>query len=461
MAGVAQFGNSRDYLILEKATRAKAQSRQIVAQIDQIYQELEESDRGWPISDGQEVVMAHLLGRKGTHTGKAYQLEVKLDSFVAQMRQEYPKLEIPTLTNGTKKKFLAVSTNQYQNRDFAQYNFGNVSLAAALATLTNLQMKVLRIERQIVCHADQIADSPGSFSKIRAVAVPAARRVIAGSPYQARLFLGDELHNFEVQRTATFSEGKVDLAWWEAKVEFTAQASDYDQHGNAHQAWEADIRLRTAENGDTTWSIPTNYTVVKPTIVVGLDSGPQLYLGCANPVNVGAPELGAAFAPTFTATGAGLIMGKVPGELVLVPHAPLVELQVSNAGAWLSTERFRVVLIPRPLLKVVGLDLKLGGPCPASVTVVAQAEPSFAATLPQDARYQVAELEVTLLRANQALGRAKGAAIATLGTLRAHAREGDHLLIEVKKLQRINFQGRTEPVTMPAEQRVFHYWIGK
>jgi len=76
---------------------------------------------------------------------------------------------------------------------------------------------------------------------------------------------------------------------------------------------------------------------------------------------------------------------------------------------------------------------------------------SFAQFLPKDARYRVTGYDVFLGRGSRPVQTlsSNGPTI-NLSAIAAKARPGDRIVIEVKKVQRMNFRGQTETVRMPS-----------
>jgi hypothetical protein len=80
----------------------------------------------------------------------------------------------------------------------------------------------------------------------------------------------------------------------------------------------------------------------------------------------------------------------------------------------------------------------------------------FATFLPDDARYRVTRYEVTLVRGKRPAMptiNVSGPDI-NLNAVVNSAREGDRLYIEVKEVQRMNFQGNTEQVNVSKQFNV-------
>ena len=75
---------------------------------------------------------------------------------------------------------------------------------------------------------------------------------------------------------------------------------------------------------------------------------------------------------------------------------------------------------------------------------------SFKTFLPKDARYRVSGWEVTLARGKRPVAPpAKvGKESFAVGNLMKKAKAGDSIVVEVKRVQRMNFQGKTENVNV-------------
>ena len=85
-----------------------------------------------------------------------------------------------------------------------------------------------------------------------------------------------------------------------------------------------------------------------------------------------------------------------------------------------------------------------------SITMRAIPDPGFATFLPDDARFRVSRFEVTLARGKRpvqptvSINGPQG----DISNLANSARADDRLFVEVKGVQRQNFQGKVEDVNM-------------
>ncbi len=79
----------------------------------------------------------------------------------------------------------------------------------------------------------------------------------------------------------------------------------------------------------------------------------------------------------------------------------------------------------------------------------------FKTFLPKDARYRVTDAEIVLARGSRPVGKAKlSNQSANLSSLMSKAKPGDRLVIDIKRVQRMNFQNKTENVAIGSSSSV-------
>ncbi len=300
--------------------------------------------------------------------------------------------------------------------------------------------------------AQKVGGSVIVFDKIGAFASAESNTVAAGTKYKGELFLTASASGLNPSMTLNGSplpvgpDGK-------GKVEFTARPGNFDKDGNAKSTWTGTIRFK--QNGrDTTFKVTVPYTVTKPVMQIQSASIQALYFRCGNKLSVNVPALGAQYDPSFSATGAATIKGATKGEVTLIPNASEVTLSVSSGGNPIGSQKFEVRRIPKPDIQCwVGgrpANEKQGTPITAvrNMNLKAIPDASFATFLPDDARFRVSRYEVTLVRGKRPAIPAiqVSGPNADLSSVVNAAREGDRLYIEVKGVQRQNFQGNVEDV---------------
>jgi len=88
-------------------------------------------------------------------------------------------------------------------------------------------------------------------------------------------------------------------------------------------------------------------------------------------------------------------------------------------------------------------------PGPRGLEVRAVADESFKTFLPKDARYRVVQWEISLARGSRALKTKRmDSQDVSLNDFIPLARSGDRLVIEIKRVERLNFKGEIEVVKL-------------
>lgn len=183
-----------------------------------------------------------------------------------------------------------------------------------------------------------------------------------------------------------------------------------------------------------------------------LGSDSPLYVESENTVEFFATQMGGDYTITLeNITGGRVIQESEPHTWTLVPADETFSFDVVAASA-LRTERFEqtslaVALTPMVTIRILGgdgreVDVKRGlSSPPRMLQIAASPDPLFANRYPSDARYRVAEAEVTLARGSRPIARVTVSERASLSSLVGYARPGDRLVVEVKNVQRKNFAG--------------------
>ena len=193
-----------------------------------------------------------------------------------------------------------------------------------------------------------------------------------------------------------------------------------------------------------------SYKVAKPTYSIDAGSIPPLYLSCKNILSFQSPQLGALWNPSFNGTGAEFLQGGKKGNVIIVPNNKTVSMNVSNLGNIMGTEVLPVRKVPRPRLEyyingqLADEKRGVGASMTRSIEIRAVADESFSSVAPDDANFRVSEALVYLARGSRPVGSPVplSGPSASLARLAQQAQPGDRLLIEVKGVQRKNFQGK-------------------
>ena len=461
-AVVKNRNQPRDVAVLKASEEIRAKTKETVEYLRDVRDKLvtaagnaKGSNEYKDVSAEDKVAMT-MLG--ASRNGLAYPLKDKLNSYSEYIRQYVPGAAPLALDPKDDKM---VTEKEQKGKNFAELNFENTPLVAALAVLSQKETEVLKYEADALQkQAEKVGAKTIVFDKIGAFASAESNTVAAGTKYKAELFLTAFATGLRPTMTLNGSPLSVDQSTGHGKVEFTARPGSFDKDGNAKASWNGTVRVNT--NGrDTTFKVLVPYTITKPVMQVQSASVQALYLNCGNKLNVQVPALGAQYKPSFSASGAAVIPGAQKGEVTLVPNGREVTLNVASEGNAIGSQTFKVRQIPRPEIKcfVGGREAneRQGTPGTAVRNLQMRAIPdeSFANFLPEDARYRVSSYEIVLVRGRRPAlpPRTVNSQSADLSDIVNAYHEGDRLNIEVKQVQRLNFRNQVEDVRV---SRIFN-----
>ena len=460
-AVVKNQNQARDLAVLKQSEEIRSKTKDVITYLREVRQQLlKATDNTGPEMtnlSGEDKVAITMLG--GKQNGVAYKtLKPKLNEYAEYIKQFVPDAGPLAIDARDDKR---VTEKSQKSKNFAELNFENTPVVAALATISQKETEILKLEADALQkQAEKVGAKTIVFDKIGAFASAESNTVAAGTKYKAELFLTASASSISPRMTlngsplSVSSEGK-------GKVEFTARPGSFDASGNAKASWTGTIRFN--QNGrDTTFTVKVPYTISKPVMQIQSASVQALYFKCGNKLNVSVPALGAQYKPGFSASGAAVLQGAKLGDVTLVPNSREVTLNVSSGGNAIGSQTFQVRPIPKPEIKcfVGGREAneKQGTPGTAVRSMQLRAIPDagFATFLPDDARYRVSRYEVTLVRGKRPAMPTKtiSGPTANLGDVVDSYREGDRLYIEVKEVQRQNFQGNVEPVSVSKQFNV-------
>ena len=445
---------ARDKSVLVQSEEIRSKTKELVSYLRGVREQLLKAT-GNTATDvnnmsGEDKVAITMLG--GKQNGIAYAtLKPKLNEYAAYMKQFVPDAA-PLALDGKED---ARVTKDQRTKNFAELNFENTPVVAALATISQKETEILELEAEALRkQAEKVGAKTIVFDKIGAFASAESNTVAAGTKYKAELFLTASASSISPRMTLNGSSLSVGPDG-KGKVEFTARPGGFDASGNAKSSWTGTIRFN--QNGrDTTFIVKVPYTITKPVMQIQSASVQALYFKCGNKLNVSVPALGAQYKPGFSASGASVLPGAKLGDVTLIPNSKEVTLNVSSGGNAIGSQTFQVRPIPKPTIECfVGgrpVNEKQGTPGTAvrSMNLRAIPDAGFATFLPDDARYRVSRYEVTLVRGRRPALPTKtiSGPTADLSDVVNAYREGDRIYVEVKEVQRQNFQGNVETVNI-------------
>ncbi|HEY8400139.1 MAG TPA: gliding motility protein GldM [Cytophagaceae bacterium] len=459
---VADNGNKpHEQVYVKNAEEVRKKTDAIISRMNKLRDELiqltggTEEDGNYKGGKNEDEVAILMIGPEGSKSGEGYKLKDELNQYADFLTKiTNNQVKVPKLALDGKEDPMFKNDKEQAGKDFAQLNFAQTPMVAALAVLAQKQSEILKYENEVLSHlAAQVGAADLKFDQVIAMVRPASKVVAAGTKYEAEMFLAASASTITPTMTARGQSIPVDPKSKLGKVSFTASASSYDSEGMSKQKWEGTVTFKF-KGQDTTFKVIEEYFVAKPVIQVQSASVQALYRNCGNELNVQVPALGSTYNPSFTATGAKVVPGK-GGIVTVIPTGSSVRLNVSSNGNAIGYQDFKVRLIPKPEIQAVSngkpVDEKKGMAAPGPRSIVMQAIPdeSFKAFLPKDARYRVVEWECILVRGKRPVSTQRfTSATGNLSAFAAQAQPGDRILIEVKKVLRTNFLNQDEEVNL-------------
>ncbi|WP_266367547.1 type IX secretion system motor protein PorM/GldM [Tellurirhabdus rosea] len=457
---VSKSGNrATDLAVVKQADEVRQLTSSIIGDIDAIKQQLINDAGGGLDEEGHiknpseedKVAITMIGGRKN---GKAYELQQKLNQYAQKLNQYNPTAKFGALAVDANEDPVASRAKDQRNKDFAELNFEQTPVPAALAVLSQKQSEIRRMEGQTLDYlATKVGAQDVKFDKIMAMLSMESKVVVAGTKFKGEMFLAASSSG--IQPRMSLNGGSVRMQDGRGIIEFTAQGGAYDKNGLARRVLTGAITYTTPAGENKTVNLNQEYFVAKPSYQIETGTMPPLYFECANRLSIQSPQLGALWNPSFSPQGAAVLAGGERGKITIVPSSNQVALTISNQGNVLGTERFRVNRVPRPTLQYYAggslVDERRGMSASAvrSIRVQAVADESFKNYSPEDANFRVNGVTVSLARGNRRVAgvqlSGEGGSVASLA---AQAQPGDRYVIEVEQVQRRNFRGEIKEVNM-------------
>lgn len=404
--------------------------------------------KGAPEETQVEVLMLGASPGKG----KAYELKKRLDEHVSFLNKTHWIKFQPMALDGKEDPMLQHHPDQRQ-KDFAELNFGQTPLVASLATLSEMEARLSTMKSvALTAISDSIGAGDYKFDRLVPMVRPNSKVVVAGTKYDAQLFMTATSSTQKPQMEAEGQKLTVDNAGM-GKLSFTASGGNYNEDGFVKKTWKGRITLKQPNGKDTTYAFTEDYLVAKPTLRIQSGVIKALYRNCGNVLDIQVPSLGADYRPSIIATGSEVVTSDKKGVVTVIPKNPEAIVKVSSNGLFIGEEKYRVKLIPlpriearvrnRPINPIQGVgkdDLRF-------LTFQIIPDKEFAERLPRDARYALSAGKITLARLKTRVKEIdlKGA---NMSSIIGEANAGDRLVIEVTKVLRKNYKDEEETVNV-------------
>ncbi len=455
---------------VKRAEALKKETVKLITEIDKVKRQLINEagggidERTGSVKNPKEETKVEELMIGGNKNGLGYNLGPKLNAYSDYLYKEFkdknfqkpksPEDEgfFPYLAVGNENNPLYKFQPIQRDKDFVEANFGQTPVVAALAVLTQKQNEIVRYEQMVLKALGAVETKEIKFDKVIAFASAESNTVARGTEYTADLLL---------TATSSRTDMKMYVNGNPIRVKDGVGDVTITPTSTGEASWSGEIKLNL-KGKDTTFKIKKEYKVVEPVLLVLSKSKFPLYQNCANPLETSVPALGAAYQPAFGSNNGSAVPGAKLGEVTLYPRnlGPCV-LSVSSGGKPVGTTEFVVRPVPPPdivLSNRTGTTvINVENPIPANipgVSIQAKAEPTFAATLPNEAKYRVTQLEVKQFRGGRAIksSRFNGGVVALN---QFPTKPGDAFQIKVMGVQRVNSRGEILPVKLRDYLRSF------
>ncbi len=449
-----------EVILAKKAVDLHAQTTELTKEIRNLKMQLIQQSGGLDetgnlVGAKEETEVEVLMVGSGVQKGKAYALKKKLNDYVSFVNQQFQTSYKPLALDANEDDVYKNHADQ-KNKDFAQVNFAQTPLAAALAVLSEIETNVLSIENKVLVKtSEKVGAEDFKFDKLIPMVRAQSHFVPAGTPYQAEVFLAATSSSVKPQISVGSSVLSVDEEGI-GRYKQMAAGGAYDQNGMLKRTWKADIKMRKPDGSDTLIHVSQEYTVVKPVVQYNSVAMKGLYKGCGNKMDVLVPALGAYYNPEFSAEGAVVKKLTGQGKIIILPQAARVNLKVKNQGQLIEDKVFAVKLVPKPDVEVkvnnkpvnVTVGVEAGSLRNVSIKIIP--DPDFKETQPEDAYYEVVEWKLRVARwKNSVLNETLKSPQYVFGGNAGKINPNDRLMIEVTKVRRRNYLGQWEEVNMP------------
>ncbi len=458
-ATVDKSGNRpADVAVIKQAEEVRKMATDMVNRLEGLKNQLTEAAGGLDEQGNiknlseEEKVAQLMVGQN--NNGQAFKLKDELNGYVTNLTKYTNVKYTPLALDGAEDPTANRSVEQ-RAKNFAELNFAQTPVPAALAVLSQKQSDVRRLEGDAL---DVLASKVGAqdvkFDKIMAMLSMESKVVVAGTKFKGEMFLAASSSG--IQPRMSLSGGPVRMQDGRGIIEFTAQGGSYNKEGLSPRTLTGSISYQKPNGESVTVPLKQEYFVAKPTYEIETGTLPPLYLGCANKLSIQSPALGALWQPTITADGGSVINSGEKGKITVVPSSASVAIRVSNGGNLLGINMFRVNRVPKPTLEYYVGGTKIGDPrgvpltSARSVRVVAVPDESFKNYSPDDANFRVTSITVSLARGTRRVTSpvTLGSGGGSVSSLAAEAQPGDRYVIQVEGVQRRNFRGEISDVPM-------------
>ena len=192
-AAVAKNRNqAADVAVLKKSQEIRDETKKVVDYLNQVrdnlYKATENIKGGndYKNMSAEDKVAITMLG--GKQNGLAYPMQKRLNDYSEYIKQFVP--DAKPLALDAKNDTRIAANSEQKHKNFAELNFENTPVVAALAVLSQKETEVLKYQADALQkQAEKVGAKTIVFDKLGAFASAESNTVAAGTKYKAELFL--------------------------------------------------------------------------------------------------------------------------------------------------------------------------------------------------------------------------------------------------------------------------------
>lgn len=394
------------------------------------------------------------------------------------------KLKERADSGNPKHKYLAVDpkddptvpiSHELKGKPWEYFTFHGAPAIANVAMLEKYKTDVRVIETELLEFVKgRIIDRPiFVVNKLMLVDAPESNVVVAGLPFQSKLFITMSSKTGDKKPAFSGTGVKPDKAGDFAMLKVNADARVVPKGKNqGEQSYSATATLTKADGTKEVLKLSGKFTVRLPTVKAGFVKKDPVYLECANDLSIDVPELGDYYKPVYEGVGGEASMSKANIRLVrAIPKTKKYSIKVYNdfngSKVLIGEEEFRVLTPPPPTIKVFvdgkEWDPTMKFPPTAKVRVYAFADKQFAEALPKDANYTIDGIKVSVRRGIGSFA-PEGAPFPKskpdektfidipLGRM-DNLKRDNQILFEIMDVSRVNYQGKSIQESMSTKDK--------
>lgn len=454
----------RDKYVVDLAKEVREEGDKIKQHIDKLREDMVKETGGYEEGHGGKMwkgakeetkIEIVMIGAEGSKSGKGYTLQKEINAYSARLNEIFAK--IPSKVMPAKPTFAKIALDgkeddriaaheEAKHKDFAQMNFGQTPMCAAMAVLSNLESEVMRQETIAMANLQQLVGATNiQFDQIGAFYSAESQVVANGTKYKAKMFLSATSSAITPSMKLNGSTIKVTKGMGE--IEIMARATNFDKDGLSKQTWNGSITINN-KGTDTTFTVKGEYTVSRPVIQVQAGSISALYEGCPNTLSIQVPALGAAYAPSFAAENGSVQSGidaQDKGKVAVTPNdgtakRSKVKIKVTSGGNYIGDAQFDVRKVPLPVIKIKVNGVLFDGKTPikasaSNIALTFDADETFKTTVgPVESQFKPEDWAVMVAKGKRAVQQnSVGSASAFMV---ADPSKGDRIVLEIKKIKR-------------------------